>query len=292
MQRVAMMIEPAIAVLPYGAKLGRHLATRDLDDLLWPLGRPARLAKGTVSDLRPEDHLIIYPKTNMHFLPNLGTRAHVSVMVVEPSIIHARHLRWLRWTYRRFFRVMSYNPDLLGRIPNGLFLVFGTTWVPEHETLAITKTRHMSLIASGKRDHAGHQLRHRLVEHVQAEGRDVTVLGRGYAPFDAKSDGLAPYRFSVVIENIREKNYFSEKLVDAVLCEAVPIYWGCPNIGEFIDTKGMIICETEEDVQRAIAAASEAQYDQLAPALRAAKQQAASFVDLERRAAEILRASL
>ncbi len=102
-----LMTEAAIAVLPYGGKLGRRLSGRDLDDLIWPLGRPARLSSGRVADLTPDDHLIIYPKTNMHFLPDLGTRAKITAMVVEPSVIHARHLRWLRLTYRRFFRLMT-----------------------------------------------------------------------------------------------------------------------------------------------------------------------------------------
>ncbi|MBQ0804719.1 MAG: hypothetical protein KBT65_07625 [Sulfitobacter sp.] len=286
------MSDPAIAVLPYGNKLGRRLAAVKLDDLNWPLGRPARLRSGTVADLTPADHLIIYPKTNMHFLPNLGTQANVTVMVVEPAVIHGRHLRWLRVTHRRFFRVMTYHQTLLDGIANGLFLPFGTTWVPEYKDLDLTKTGHMSLIASGKRDHAGHLLRHRLVEHVQKTGLDVTVLGRGYAPFERKSDGLAPYRYSVVIENVREKNYFTEKLVDAVLCESVPIYWGCPNIADFMDTSGMIICETEDDVKRAMLDASDAQYDGLAICLRKAKEQAAAFANLELRAAETLKASL
>ncbi len=286
------MTTPAICVLPYGSKLGKRLGSRDLDDLIWPLGRPQRLAKGTVRDLSPQDHLIIYPKTNMHFLPDLGTRAQITAMVVEPAIIHGRHLRWLRWTYRRFFRVMTYHRQLLDRIPNGLFLPYGTTWVPQYAELDLRKTKHMSLIASAKRDHVGHQLRHRLVEHVQSAGLDVTVLGRGYAPFEQKSDGLAPYRFSVVIENAREPNYFSEKLMDAVLCETVPIYWGCPNIADFMDPAGMVICETEAEVQQAIAAATDAQYEVLAPALRAAKPQAAAYIDLEKRAAQTLKASL
>jgi len=245
-----------------------------------------------VADLTPDDHLIIYPKTNMHFLPDLGTRAKITAMVVEPSVIHARHLRWLRLTYRRFFRVMTYHQTLLDHIPNGLFLPYGTTWVPDYDEVTLEKTRHMSLIASGKRDHEGHQLRHRLVQHVQQAQLDVDILGRGYAPFDRKSEGLAPYRFSVVIENVREPNYFSEKLVDAILCETVPIYWGCPNIADFINTKGMVICDTQDDVQRAIAAASLAQYDALVPALLDAKPQAVSFIDLELRAAETLKASL
>lgn len=286
------MTDPAIAVLPHGNKLGKCLAKLDLDALVWPLGRPSRLNSGVVADLAPSDHLIIFPKTNMHFLPDLGTSAHVSTMVVEPAIIHARHLRWLKYTYRRFFRVLTYHKKLLDKIPNGLFLPYGTTWVPEFEDLDLTKSKHISLIASAKRDHVGHQLRHRIVDQVQAAGLDVDILGRGYAPFDRKSEGLAPYRYSVVIENVREPNYFSEKLIDAVLCETVPIYWGCPNVDSFMDTSGMVVCHTQDALLRAIDAASVSQYDALSPGLKKAKSQAQSFLDLELRAAQMLKASL
>ncbi|OAN80585.1 hypothetical protein A8B82_00615 [Sulfitobacter sp. EhC04] len=286
------MSDPAIAVLPYGQHLGPALAQMPLDELHWPLGRPDRLDGGKVAELTSTDHLIVYPKTAMHIQPRWGTRAQVSVMVVEPRVIHARHLKMLRWSFRRFHRVLCHDDVLLAAIPNGIMLPFGTSWVPDHETLKIEKTRHMSLIASAKRDTQGHLLRHDMVDLVKAERLDVDILGRGYAPFAEKSDGLAPYRFSVVIENIRERNYFTEKIVDAVLCETVPIYWGCPNIGDFMETGGMILCETADEMRAAIRAADSAQYGQLTPALLAAKPQAAHWADLEGRAARAIRDSL
>jgi hypothetical protein len=283
--------EPAIAVLPYGGRLGRKLAGMPLDDLNWPLGRPARLSRGTVADLSPQDHLIVYPKTAMHFQLSWGCRARVSMMVVEPHIMHGHHLRMLRLTHRRFFRVFSYDRDFLARVPNGLFLPFGTTWVPEWRGLSLEKTAHMSLIASAKRDHPGHKLRHSLVDFVRASHPEVAIMGRGYTPFETKADGLAPYRYSVVIENVQQPNYFTEKLIDAILCDCVPIYWGCPNIGDFMDTRGMILCQNEAEMRTAIAAASEADYAARLPALRAIKETAAGFDHLETRAAEALRAS-
>ncbi len=286
------MSDPAIAVLPYGGRLGRKLAARSLDDLIWPIGRPERLASGTVACLAPKDHLIVFPKTAMHYQPSFGIRAQVSMMLVEPPGIHGRHLRWLRLTWRRFFRVFTYSDALLAAIPNGIFLPYGTTWVPTWETLDVTKTANCSLIASAKRDQPGHALRHDIVRQVQNEGLEVHILGRGYAPFSTKSDGLAPYRFSVVIENARERHYFTEKLVDAILCETVPIYWGCPNIGDHIDTGGMILCSDAAQIMEAIRSATSAKYDALLPALKAAKTQAARFADLEKRAALALRDSL
>ncbi|APE42693.1 hypothetical protein BOO69_04085 [Sulfitobacter alexandrii] len=286
------MTDLAIAVLPYGRKLGAALAQTPLDELVWPLGRPERLARGTAADLRPTDHLIVYPKTAMHFQRHWGTRARVSVMVVEPAVIHRRHLRLLRLTWRRFHRVLCHDDALLAAIPNGVMLPFGTSWIPDPQAVRTEKERHMSLIASAKRDTEGHLLRHAMVDMVRHEGLSVEILGRGYAPFAEKSDGLAPYRFSVVIENIRERNYFTEKIVDAVLCETVPIYWGCPNIGDFMDTGGMVICEDASQMKAAIRAADDALYQRLAPALRGAKSQAAHWADLEGRAARAIKDSL
>jgi hypothetical protein len=282
----------AIAVLPYGERLGASLATRSLDDLHWPLGRPARLKGGLVSDLTETDHLIVFPRKAMHFQLKWGTRAKVSVLVAEPAMIHGLHLKLLRMTYRRFYRVLSYDDALLKAIPNGIMHPFGTSWVPLDVAKKAKKTQHMSLIASAKKDSAGHLLRHELVDFVQEQHLDVAVLGRGYAPFVDKQDGLVPYRFSVVIENIQERNYFTEKLVDAVLCETVPIYWGCPNIGDFIDPACMIVCDTADEMRAAILAADQARYDSMAPALSAAKSQAAHWADLEGRAAKTILATL
>ncbi|WP_340249675.1 hypothetical protein [Sulfitobacter pontiacus] len=78
----------------------------------------------------------------------------------------------------------------------------------------------------------------------------------------------------------------------AILCETVPIYWGCPNIGDFLDVSGMIVCETQEQAQKAILAMSESRYNALLPGLHAAKPQATSFMDIEKRAAEMIKASL
>ena len=41
------------------------------------------------------------------------------------------------------------------------------------------------------------------------------------------------YKFSIVIENTREEEYFSEKIIAPLLCGCVPIYIGCKNIDSY-----------------------------------------------------------
>lgn len=276
---------PVVAVLPYDKKLGFRPGRLPLNELIWPLGQPDCLKGRALRDLTSDDHLLIFPSSTAHIRPSFGTNAKVTMMVLEPAVLHGKHLEKLKRSYRKFFRVMSANEDFLKTVPNGVFLPHGTTWVPEWRNLDVKKSRMVSLIASSKRDLEGHILRHEMVEWAGEKGLEMDVMGRGYKPFDTKSDGLAPYRFSVVIENVQEPNYFTEKIIDAILCESVPIYWGCPNIERFIDTDGMIICNSADDLRAAIAAASVAEYDRRLPALKAIKEKAAFWGDLEQRAA-------
>jgi hypothetical protein len=52
------------------------------------------------------------------------------------------------------------------------------------------------------------------------------------------------FQYSIVIENCRQPNYFSEKLIDCLRMKTLPIYYGCPNISEYFDISGWIILET------------------------------------------------
>lgn len=275
------MPDPYVALVPYGTRIDRDLAAMPLEDAEWPLG-PAPEVAGTLADLGADDHVLIYPKTGMYLSPP-RLRAQLSVMVVEPRAIHGRHLHLLRLFGARFHRVFSHDPAAL-RMRNARFLPAASTWVPHYADLDMTKSKDVSLIASGKGALPGHKLRHRLAEVLEG----VDLMGRAYAPFDDKGAALAPYRFTVVIENVRAPGYFSEKLIDALLCEVVPIYWGAPDIAAHFDTRGMIVCESEDALRTAVARADAGLYDALRPALMAAKAQAEAVRDYRVTAARAL----
>ena len=77
------MPDPAIAVLPYGSRLGTKQAGRPLSELNWPLGCPDRLLGKRICDLASRDHVIVYPKTAMHFQLNWHCPALVYVSVLS-----------------------------------------------------------------------------------------------------------------------------------------------------------------------------------------------------------------
>lgn len=62
-------------------------------------------------------------------------------------------------------------------------------------------------------------------------------------PSHNKNNGILPYKYTFCFENIQESNYFTEKIIDGIVGECLCFYWGCPNIGDFIDTRAIVILD-------------------------------------------------
>lgn len=280
--------EPAIAVLPYNIRPRFSFRGLPLDELDWPLGRPDRLAAGTVADMDETDHLLIYSRKQVYWQPRPQLRPKLSVMILEPDAIHGKHLTLAKRFYHRFHRILTHSPKLIGKISNSSMLTPAATWLTTWPAKPAPKTHMASLIASNKRDLAGHKLRHEIVDIIREESLDVEVLGRGYKPFDNKADGLLPYRYSVVIENVQEPGYYTEKLIDTLLCRTVPIYWGAPDVPEIFDPRGIIICNSAEEIDAALQQLSREDYEARAEAIEANFQIAEAQTNLHKRAAELV----
>jgi hypothetical protein len=286
------MRSPAVAFLPYYLTFKGPLGNVALDDLDWPDGRPDGLGGQRVKDLGPKDQLISYPRRWVYGPRVKGIEAGLSLLIVEPRSFHWMHMALAKRLYRRFYRVMTCDAALLAAIPNGQYFVFGNTWVPDWADKDVTKTRMLSLIASKKRNLVGHKLRHMVVKQLSRRGVEADVMGGGYRPFEDKAEGLAPYRYSIVIENSAEPGYFTEKLIDAFLLRTVPIYWGAPDITEVFDAGGMIICTSEGEIMKAVATLSEADYAARHAAIDANQKTAIRYADMLKSAVRVIRATL
>jgi len=115
----------------------------------------------------------------------------------------------------------------------------------------------ISIISSDKTQTIGHRLRHNIIDKLNNK---IDVYGRTYNPIDYKLDGLKDYRFNIVVENTKRDYWFTEKLIDCFVTGTVPIYWGCPSIGNFFNTNGMIIFETLGELEEILNNLTEKDY--------------------------------
>lgn len=276
-----------IAILPYNTPVRGTVREIPASDLRWLVGGPA--GEQVAGDLGADDHLIVYPLRRTILGRFSGLRCKVSLLLPEPWKLARRIYLPLLVVWPKFFRIFTFNSWLLRLLPNARFWVAADAWVgvPADGEIA-EKSRGISLIASPKMLLGGHKLRHAIARWVRAERLDVDLLGLAYRPLADKRDGLLPYRFSVVIENSRETGYFTEKLVDALLCDTVPIYWGATDIEKFFDTGGMLICQSEAEIRSTILRVNDAVYQDLRPAMARNRETAKQYLASERRAANLL----
>lgn len=91
-----------------------------------------------------------------------------------------------------------------------------------------------SCISSGKDIFSGHKKRLDFVRYLRAQLPSIHYFGFDGLPFlTDKTPGLAPFRFSIAIENSRMENYFTEKINDCFLMYTIPLYYGCTNLDKF-----------------------------------------------------------
>jgi hypothetical protein len=268
----------AVGFLPYGLPKCKfeRLADIKLTDLNWPLGESH--TQGVVGDLTTKDHVIMCVSSRALLANRSGLSCRLSLALFEPPAIHGRYYHLLPYVAHKFHRIFTYNTWLLGRIPNARFQSHGGCFL-DLPVAYEEKTQRISMIASKKRKTSGHRLRHRLAEWSEQAGIDLKLLGRGYSPLERKSDGLVPYRYSVVIENCREQGYFTEKLIDSLLCYCLPIYWGPPDVSHFFDPRGLILCSNETEMREAIERADIKEYESRLPFLLDNCKRAKEYLD-------------
>jgi hypothetical protein len=106
------------------------------------------------------------------------------------------------------------------------------------------KTKKMSLMISSKTYTSGHKYRHLLCKHILSSNLPIDIYGNGCKYYaNIKDDrikgnfnSLEPYhdyQFQIAIENVETPHYFSEKIMDALLCNTTPVYLGCQNIDNY-----------------------------------------------------------
>ena len=76
------------------------------------------------------------------------------------------------------------------------------------------------------------------------EGKlEFDLWGRGLNPIEDKWQGIAPYKYSIAIENHRCNYYWTEKIADCFLSWTMPIYYGCKNILKYFPQESMIFID-------------------------------------------------
>ena len=100
--------------------------------------------------------------------------------------------------------------------------------------ILIPKTKKLSVIVSNKQFTDGHKKRFDFVMKLKDHFKDdLDLFGRGINDIDDKWNVLAPYKYSIAIENYVCEDWITEKIYDCYLSHTFPLYYGCPNVQRY-----------------------------------------------------------
>lgn len=84
---------------------------------------------------------------------------------------------------------------------------------------------------------------------VDSGGRHLNNIG---GPVADKLDFCRQYKFNIAFENSASPGYVTEKVMQPLAVNSVPIYWGDPLVGSDFNAEALVVVRNKDDVDRAI----------------------------------------
>ena len=250
-----------IGIVPYKLRKTKKLGQLYVYQLVWPHKKPPNALQ--VKDLGKNDHIVIFPYSKTLLTANAQVNCKVSLVIFEPRAIQARYYNIIPILRFLYHNILVRDPKLASKYNNVHSLSLAMLSV-ETENLRLpdfSQRCGISLIASAKNDLEGHKLRHKLISFDKSHAHQLlTPLGRAYEQFDDMVAALAPFRYSVVIENCIEPHLFTEKILNCLACKTIPIYWGHESVKQYFDTSNWLFFNDLEDGYEKIKFASSGEH--------------------------------
>ena len=141
-----------------------------------------------------------------------------------------------------FDLILSWDNNILTNCSNSKKFIFGSSWINQDKFIP-NKSNQISFLTSDKLfgNAIGHKLRHEVFNKLSDKYNDFTILKLMTPPrIEDKSVMFTEAKYSIIIENVSSPNWITEKLIDCLITKTVPLYWGCPNVGEYFNESGIL----------------------------------------------------
>lgn len=211
-------------------------------------------------------------------------------IALEPNVVSG-----LTSTIKKFYKaweidkVLTYDEDILLDCPVAELFEFGTSWEQPIENSKTDKKFCVSTVCGRKGITENRLIRERLYLRQQEIliPKDFYVSGNeGMEGEKILGDSKLPLlesMFHICIENISQKNWFTEKLIDPIVRKSIPIYIGCPNIDSYFNMDGIIVANNEDEIIKICNALNEKDYYNRIDAVEDNFEKAKKWLDWSKR---------
>ena len=227
-----------------------------------------------------ENDTVMY--TDLFLTSDMKGKKNIAILIESPEY-HRPQYEYASANNNKFDLVLTFDKRLLDRGENFKLNLYGTSWLHDSYINLWDKSKLNSMIVSNRAMTSGHHFRRTVADYISKNTPTVDIYGpdymflprmatRAFEPdhtcrhiTNGKINALKDYMFSVTIENSKQDYYFTEKLIDCFLTGTVPIYYGCPSIGNFFNINGIIVIDSMEDIIRILPTITVDLYNQMKP---------------------------
>lgn len=180
----------------------------------------------------------------------------------EPNELFGFH-KWAINNHHAFDCIFTWSEEILNKCPNSILFPFGMSsmWeTPELYSNINIKNKYLKVffVCGAKNQIEGHKFRHKIYN----KKNEINIHHEWIysCPIEEKNNNFYSSMFHVAVENTKQPNLFTEKIIDSFLTKTIPIYRGCSNIGEFFDKNGIIEFNEEDELIHIINSLTEKDY--------------------------------
>jgi len=213
-------------------------------------------------DVSEEEDVVFYTDDDI-LKPQPNHRVRVA-WLSEPYCKQPFIYNWVAQNHHQYDYILTNEKLLLDIGEKFLFYPLCGNWIEQaSRKVDHKKTKLVSIITSDKnREGTDHWKRHEIIKKY---GDKIDVMGNGYKPIELIQTGLIDYMFNFAMENQARDYHFSEKIINPFMVGTIPIYYGPDCIGDYFDTRGMIIFKEVSDVEDVLKEISPKLYQSMLP---------------------------
>ena len=178
-------------------------------------------------------------------------------------------------TRHKFKYILTDIEKILDTCSNAVFFEYGLPWVMSNPHP--DKVFAISTVVGHKVMTEYHHMRHELW-HMQDQILNPKMFYRSHfggpelmSGNIILNDDKSPVfksQFQIVIENMRSKYRFTEKITDCFVAEQVPIYFGATDIGQFFDIRGILVVNSLDEIVKTCNDLTPRTYESMLPYVR------------------------
>jgi hypothetical protein len=187
------------------------------------------------------------------------------IVQCEPPHLYLRFPGMVKTIADQVDLILTYNSELL-ELPNAEEFCPVGSWISDD--IVLDKTDQISYLMSSKVFTPDQRMRFiimRRFSHLTRLGQFEFNMHRSPPRAPTKDAFFTRAKFNIACENQYYPNMFTEKLLDCFKTRTVPIYFGCPNLSNYFDIRGVLMFKSIEELEDIVQNLTPADYDRMLP---------------------------